>query len=145
MSLPAKYWAAPTAEVDERATVGDGTRVWHLGVVREDAAIGTNCSIARGAYVGPGVRIGDNCKLQMYSLVYEPAVLGDGVFVGPHVVLTNDVHPRAVTVDGRLKGAADWDEVAVHIEEGAAIGARAVCVAPVRIGRRSRTHREQFQ
>jgi UDP-2-acetamido-3-amino-2,3-dideoxy-glucuronate N-acetyltransferase len=129
------FWAAPNAEVDDRATVGDGTKVWHLGVVREDATIGANCSIARGAYVGPGVRIGDNVKLQMYSLVYEPAVLGDGVFIGPHVVLTNDLHPRAVTVDGRLKSAADWDEVGVHIGEGAAIGARAVCVAPVRIGR----------
>jgi UDP-2-acetamido-3-amino-2,3-dideoxy-glucuronate N-acetyltransferase len=129
------FWAAPTAEVDERASVGAGTKVWHLGVVREDATIGTNCSIARGAYVGPGVRLGNNVKVQMYALVYEPAVLGDGVFVGPHVVLTNDVHPRAVTVDGTLKTAADWTEVAVHIGEGAAIGARAVCVAPVRIGR----------
>lgn len=129
------FWAAPTAEVDDRATVGDGTKVWHLGVVREDAMIGANCSIARGAYVGPGVRLGDNVKLQMYSLVYEPSVLADGVFIGPHAVLTNDLNPRAVTVDGRLKSAADWTEVAVHIGEGAAIGARAVCVAPVRIGR----------
>jgi acetyltransferase-like isoleucine patch superfamily enzyme len=50
-------------------------------------------------------------------------------------VLTNDLHPRAVAPDGRLKGADDWTAVGVVIGTGAAIGARAVCVAPVTIGR----------
>ena len=44
-----------TADVDERATIGAGTTVWHLAQVREDATVGTNCVIGRGAYVGPGV------------------------------------------------------------------------------------------
>jgi UDP-2-acetamido-3-amino-2,3-dideoxy-glucuronate N-acetyltransferase len=57
------------------------------------------------------------------------------VFVGPAAVLTNDTYPRAVTPDGRLKNADDWHAIGVVIEEGAAIGARAVCVAPVTIGR----------
>jgi acetyltransferase-like isoleucine patch superfamily enzyme len=74
-------------------------------------------------------------KLQNYSLIYEPARLGDGVFVGPAAVLTNDEYPRAVTPDGQLKTGDDWTAVGVTIDEGAAIGARAVCVAPVRIGR----------
>ena len=74
-------------------------------------------------------------KLQNYALVYEPAKLGDGVFVGPAAVLTNDTYPRAVTPDGRLKNTDDWHAVGVVIGEGAAIGARAVCVAPVTIGR----------
>ena len=73
--------------------------------------------------------------MQNQALVYEPAVLGDGVFIGPAVVLTNDTYPRAVTTDGRRKGAEDWEAVGVTIEEGASVGARAVCVAPVRIGR----------
>jgi acetyltransferase-like isoleucine patch superfamily enzyme len=67
--------------------------------------------------------------------VYEPARLGDGVFVGPAAVLTNDEYPRAVTPDGRLKSGDDWHAVGVVVGEGAAIGARAVCVAPVTIGR----------
>lgn len=126
---------APSADVDDRATIGDGSKVWHLAQVREDAQVGRNCVIGRGAYVGPGVRLGDNVKLQNYALVYEPAQLADGVFIGPAAVLTNDEYPRAVTPEGRLKGGDDWTAVGVVIGEGAAIGARAVCVAPVRIGR----------
>jgi acetyltransferase-like isoleucine patch superfamily enzyme len=91
--------------------------------------------IGRGAYLGPGVVVGDRCKIQNHALVYEPAVLADGVFVGPAVVFTNDYFPRAVTPDGDLKTADDWDAVAVTVREGASIGARAVCVAPVTIGR----------
>ncbi|WP_125774725.1 acyltransferase [Antribacter gilvus] len=126
---------AASADVDERATIGAGSSVWHLAQVREDAVVGENCTLGRGAYVGPGVRLGDSCKLQNYALVYEPAVLEDGVFVGPAAVLTNDVYPRAVTVDGRLKTEDDWDAVGVTVRTGASIGARAVCVAPVTIGR----------
>ncbi len=126
---------APTADVDERATVRPGTRVWHLAQVREEASVGRNCIIGRGAYVGPGVRLGDNVKLQNYALVYEPAQLADGVFVGPAAVLTNDEYPRSVTPEGRLKSGEDWTAVGVVVGEGAAIGARAVCVAPVVIGR----------
>ena len=124
-----------TADVSPTASIGEGTTVWHLAQVREEATIGRECVIGRGAYVGPGVRMGDRCKLQNYALVYEPAVLEDGVFVGPAVVFTNDSYPRSVTVDGRLKRGHDWEMVAVTCREGASIGARSVCVAPVTIGR----------
>jgi acetyltransferase-like isoleucine patch superfamily enzyme len=90
--------------------------------------------IGRGAYLGPGVVVGDRCKIQNHALVYEPAVVADGAFIGPAVVFTNDLNPRAVTPEGRLKSAEDWEPVGVVVEEGASIGARAVCVAPVRIG-----------
>jgi UDP-2-acetamido-3-amino-2,3-dideoxy-glucuronate N-acetyltransferase len=126
---------APTADVDDRAEIGRGTRIWHLAQIREEATLGENCTIGRGAYVGPAVRLGDNCKLQNHALVYEPAVLGNGVFIGPAAVLTNDEYPRAVTPDGRLKSGDDWTAVGVTIGDGAAIGARAVCVAPVSVGR----------
>jgi UDP-2-acetamido-3-amino-2,3-dideoxy-glucuronate N-acetyltransferase len=126
---------APTADVDATAAIGAGSRVWHLVQIREDAVLGRDCIIGRGAYVGPGVVLGDNVKLQNYALVYEPARLGDGVFVGPAAVLTNDEYPRAVTPDGRLKSGDDWTAVGVTVGAGAAIGARAVCVAPVTVGR----------
>jgi acetyltransferase-like isoleucine patch superfamily enzyme len=102
--------------------------------VREDAVLGPNCVVGRGAYIGSGVHLGANCKVQNYALVYEPAKLADGVFIGPAAVLTNDTYPRAMTPDGTLKSADDWQPVGVTIERGAAIGARAVCVAPVTIG-----------
>lgn len=123
-----------SADVSPEAKIGEGTSVWHLAQVREDAEIGENCIIGRGAYIGSGVQMGDNCKVQNYALVYEPAILEAGVFIGPAVVLTNDHWPRAINADGSLKSASDWDHVGVTIKRGAAIGARSVCVAPVTIG-----------
>lgn len=128
-------YVAPSADVSDHAVIGEGTKIWHLAQVREEAVLGENCIVGRGAYVGTGVHVGDNSKIQNYALVYEPAVLGHGVFIGPAVVLTNDTYPRAVSPDGSLKSAHDWEPVGVTIEDGAAIGARAVCIAPVTIGR----------
>lgn len=124
-----------SALVDDQAVVGRDTAIWHQAQVREDAVIGAECVIGRGVYVGAGVRIGDRVKIQNYALVYEPAQVEDGVFIGPAVVFTNDRHPRAITVDGDVKSADDWTPVGVTVRYGASIGARAVCVAPVTIGR----------
>jgi UDP-2-acetamido-3-amino-2,3-dideoxy-glucuronate N-acetyltransferase len=126
---------ADTADVDERARIGGGTLVWHLAQVREHAVVGEQCVIGRGAYIGPDVRVGARCKIQNHALVYEPAVLEDGVFIGPAVVLTNDLFPRAVTPEGALKTPSDWQPVGVTVRTGASVGARAVCIAPVTIGR----------
>lgn len=125
---------AESADVSPESTLGEGSAVWHLAQVREGARLGAQCIVGRGAYIGAGVVLGDNCKIQNYALVYEPAVLEDGVFIGPSVVLTNDTYPRAITADGTLKTSHDWEPVGVTIRTGASIGARAVCVAPVTIG-----------
>ncbi|MBH0023554.1 N-acetyltransferase [Salinibacterium sp. SWN248] len=125
----------PSADVAATAQIGPGSSVWHLAQVRENAVLGSQCIIGRGAYIGSGVVLGDNCKVQNYALVYEPAILEAGVFIGPAVVLTNDTYPRAISPDGSIKSAHDWTPVGVTIRTGAAIGARAVCVAPVEIGR----------
>ena len=89
----------PSADVDSSAVIGDGSSIWHLAQIRDEAVIGENCIIGRGAYIGSGVTMGKNCKVQNYALVYEPAKLGDGVFIGPAAVLTNDQFPRAVNTD----------------------------------------------
>lgn len=128
------YRVQPTAQVDESAVIGDGSSVWELAQIREGARLGEGCVVGRGAYVGTGVQIGNNVKLQNYALVYEPAELGDGVFVGPAVVLTNDHNPRSVDPEGKQKRGGDWEAVGVKVAEGASLGARSVCVAPVRIG-----------
>jgi UDP-2-acetamido-3-amino-2,3-dideoxy-glucuronate N-acetyltransferase len=118
-----------TADVDASAVLGPGTTVWHLAQIREDARLGSGCIVGRGAYVGPGVIIGDKVKLQNYALVYEPARLEDGVFVGPAAVLTNDLFPRSVDVAGRLKRPADWEARGVVVQEGASLGRWALVAA----------------
>ena len=91
---------APSADVSADAWIGDGARVWHLAQVRENARIGELRHRARRVH-RQRREVGDNCKIQNYALVYEPATLGDGVFIGPAVVLTNDhVPPRGQS--GRL-------------------------------------------
>jgi UDP-2-acetamido-3-amino-2,3-dideoxy-glucuronate N-acetyltransferase len=134
VNAPSDVRIVDSADVAASAVIGDGSSVWHLAQVREDAVLGRNCIVGRGAYIGTGVVMGDNCKVQNYALVYEPAQLGHGVFIGPAVVLTNDTYPRAVTPDGELKGAHDWTPVGVTVREGASVGARATCVAPVTVG-----------
>jgi UDP-2-acetamido-3-amino-2,3-dideoxy-glucuronate N-acetyltransferase len=124
-----------TADVDDRASLGPGTTVWHLAQIREDARLGSGCIVGRGAYIGPGVLIGNNVKLQNYALVYEPAELENGVFIGPAAVLTNDMYPRSVDVAGKLKRSDDWPAHGVLVREGASIGARAVVVPGCVIGR----------
>jgi UDP-2-acetamido-3-amino-2,3-dideoxy-glucuronate N-acetyltransferase len=124
-----------SADVAENVVIGRGSRVWHYAQIREGAVLGDNCIVGRGAYVGPGVEVGDNCKIQNYALVYEPAKLGTGVFIGPAVVLTNDHFPRAINADRTPKSADDWRPVGVDIREGASIGAGSTCVAPLVIGR----------
>lgn len=128
-------YIADSAQVDPTSVVGAASFVWHLAQVREHARIGEQCIIGRGAYIGPGVVVGDRCKIQNQALVYEPAILEDGAFVGPAVVFTNDHFPRAVTPEGVLKTGEDWEAVGVTVRTGASIGARAVCVAPVTVGR----------
>ncbi len=109
--------------------------MWDYAQVRENASLGENCIIGRGAYIGTGVELGNNCKVQNNALVYEPAKLEDGVFIGPAVVLTNDHFPRAINADGTPKSAADWHPVGVTILRGASIGANSTCIAPITIGR----------
>ena len=124
----------PSADLDDGVAIGDGSSIWHLAQVRGGADIGENVVVGRGAYIGTGVHGGNNCKIQNYALVYEPAYLEDGVFIGPAAVLTNDTFPRAINPDGSAKSAHDWEPVGVTLRQGASVGARAVCVAPVTIG-----------
>lgn len=123
-----------TVDLSENVSIHASTSIWHYAQVREDASIGENCTIGRGAYIGAGVHLGSNCKIQNYALIYEPAVIHDGVFIGPAAVLTNDQYPRAVNPDLSIKKGSDWTPVGVVVRKGASIGARAVCVAPVVIG-----------
>ncbi len=132
---PAATFVHPTAEVAATARLGPGCRVWRLAHVREDALLGPRCVVGAGVYVGAGVRLGANCKVQNQALLYEGVELEDGVFVGPRACITNDPFPRAVNPDGSLKSAADWQMGRTLLRTGASIGAGAVVVTGVTIGR----------
>lgn len=116
------------------ASIAATAQIWDLAQVREHAHIGERTTIGRGAYVGSGVLIGADCKIQNHALLYEPCTVGRGVFVGPGVIFTNDKVPRAVTNEMTKKGPTDWKQAAVKVDDGASIGAGAICVAPVSIG-----------
>ena len=124
-----------SATVERGVTLGRGVSVWDHACIREDARLGRNVTVGQRAYVGVAVSIGDNTKIQNNALIYEPATIEKGVFIGPGVILTNDRNPRAVNVDNSQKTRADWTAVGVHVLDGASVGAGAVCVAPITIGR----------
>lgn len=126
---------APNAEVDPRARIGVGSAIWGLTCIREDAVLGVDCIIGRSVYIEDGVVLGDRVKVQTNALLFKPARIGNDVFIGPAVVLTNDRYPRSSTPDGQLKRDDDWTAEGVVIEDGASIGARSVILPGVRIGR----------
>lgn len=124
----------PTAEVSPEAQIGDGARIWHHAQVREGARIGRECILGKGVYIDKDVVIGDRCKIQNRASIFHGVTLGEGVFVGPHAVFTNDRYPRAVNIDGTLKTDDDWDAGETHVGEGASVGAGAVVLPGVTIG-----------
>ncbi len=123
-----------SAEISKQAQIQDGTTIWNFSQVLGDAQIGSNCIIGRYVFIDSGVKIGKNCKIQNNATIYSPSIVGDGVFVGPGVIFTNDTYPRAVNPNGIVKSASDWESVRVEIADGASVGAGVICVAPVRVG-----------
>lgn len=123
-----------TADIEPKAQIGQRVCVWHYAHIREDALIGDGVSIGRGAYIGPGARIEAFAKIQNYAQLFEPVVVGRGAFIGPGAILTNDRKPRSVTPEGRVKGVSDWQPSGVTVDEGASVGAGAICVGPLTIG-----------
>jgi acetyltransferase-like isoleucine patch superfamily enzyme len=124
-----------TAEVSHHAQLGSGTRVWHLVQIREGVSIGQNCIIGKDVYIDFDVQIGDNVKIQNSALVYHGVTIEDGVFIGPQVCLTNDLYPRAITLDGSLKGNDDWEVGPILIKYGASLGAGSLILPNVTVGR----------
>ncbi|HEM60978.1 MAG TPA: N-acetyltransferase [Chloroflexi bacterium] len=124
-----------TAEVSDQAQIGQDTRIWHQAQIRENARVGCNCIIGKGVYVDRDVIIGDNVKIQNGASIYHGVTLEDGVFVGPGACLTNDKYPRAITPLGELKGDEDWQVEPTTVKRGASLGAGAVILPGVVIGR----------
>ena len=130
-----RVYVHPSAVVADDAVLGPGTKIWHWAQVREGARIGAECILGKGVYVGERVTIGDRVKAQNGASIYPGATVEDGVFIGPHVVFTNDRYPRAINPDGSPKTEDDWQLGAILVRHGASLGAGSVLIAGVTVGR----------
>ena len=128
------FFVHATAEVPSEPCIGAGTRIWHQAQVMTGASIGADCTLGKGVFVGTGSSIGRLVKLGNYANVFG-ATLEDEVFVGPNACLLEDPHPRATTPDGVRKGPGDFVARPVTVRHGATIGAAAVLLPGVTIGR----------
>jgi acetyltransferase-like isoleucine patch superfamily enzyme len=126
----------PTAEIEAGSVVGAGTDVWARSHIRRGATVGPDCRIGADVYVGSDVAVGARCKVQNKAMLFEGAVIDDDVFIGPAACLTNDRYPRA-SVDARLKSVADYAVEGVRVHSGASVGAGAVVLPGVTMGRHS--------
>jgi UDP-2-acetamido-3-amino-2,3-dideoxy-glucuronate N-acetyltransferase len=117
----------PTAIVDEGASIGDGTRIWHWVHVSGKAVIGSNCSLGQNVYVGNRVRIGNNVKIQNNVSVYDNVTLEDDVFCGPSMVFTNVYNPRSA-----VSRKDEYRDTLVR--RGATLGANCTIVCGIVVG-----------
>jgi UDP-2-acetamido-3-amino-2,3-dideoxy-glucuronate N-acetyltransferase len=130
-----KNFISNTAIVEDSVTIGTNVKIWHYAHIRSNVELGINVIVGSNVYIGSGVSIGDNSKIQNNALIYEPAQIGNGVFIGPGVIFTNDHNPRAINSDNTQKSSSDWNKAGVVVGEGASIGAGAICVGPIEIGK----------
>ena len=134
MSIDAEAFVHDSALIESAVTIGAGSKIWHDAHVRTRATIGARCVVGKGVFIDFDVVVGDDCKIQNYACVYHGVTLARGVFVGPHVVFTNDLRPRATNPDFGLLGDGDWEVGLTAVGPGAAIGANSTIVAGVNIG-----------
>jgi len=116
-----------TAIVEDGVMLGEGIRIWHFVHIRKGVKIGKNVNIGKDVYIDTNVVIGDNCKIQNFASLYQGLVIGNDVFIGPHVCFTNDLFPRALI----------WSEerlVKTIVKDGVSVGANATIVAGITIG-----------
>ena len=122
------YWCHESAIIDNGATLGEGTKVWHFSHVCSGAVIGERCSLGQNVFVGNRVVVGNRCKIQNNVSIYDNVTLEDDVFCGPSVVFTNVYNPRAAIVRKE-------EYRSTLIRQGATLGANCTVVCGVTIGR----------
>ena len=121
------YFKHESSYVDEGAEVGDGTKIWHFCHVMSGAKIGKSCSLGQNVNVGGTAVIGDGVKIQNNVSVYDGVVVEDDVFLGPSMVFTNVINPRAFVVRK--------DEYKrTLLKKGCSIGANVTIVCGVTVG-----------
>jgi UDP-2-acetamido-3-amino-2,3-dideoxy-glucuronate N-acetyltransferase len=99
--------------------------------IGDDVRIGAFVEIQKGA------KIGSRCKISSHTFICEGVTLEDEVFVGHHVVFTNDLYPRATTEAGQVQTGADWECIGTLVKRGASIGSGAVLLCGITVGERA--------
>jgi UDP-2-acetamido-3-amino-2,3-dideoxy-glucuronate N-acetyltransferase len=123
-----RYYAHPTAVIDEGCTIGAGTKIWHFCHIMPGCTIGENCNIGQNVVISPEVVLGKNVKVQNNVSIYTGVECEDDVFLGPSMVFTNVINPRsAVNRRGQYERT--------KVMKGASIGANATIVCGHDIGR----------
>ena len=122
------YFVHESSYIDNGASIGEGTKIWHFCHIQDGAIIGKNCSLGQNVNISNNVHIGNGVKIQNNVSVYEGAELGDYVFCGPSVVFTNDISPRAKYPKGR----AGYRKTILRT--GATVGANATIVCGHELG-----------
>lgn len=123
-----KYYAHPTAVIDESAEVGEGTRIWHWCHLMKNSKVGKNCNIGENAFIETGVILGNNVKVKNNVALYSGLVCEDNVFIGPNAVFTNVANPRSF-----IERKSEFKKTIIR--EGATIGANATIVCGNEIGK----------
>jgi UDP-2-acetamido-3-amino-2,3-dideoxy-glucuronate N-acetyltransferase len=123
-----KYFAHETAVIDEGCSIGAGTKIWHFSHIMPDCKIGANCNIGQNVVISPKVVLGRNVKVQNNVSIYTGVICEDDVFLGPSMVFTNVMNPRAA-----VNRREEYRET--RVEKGATIGANATIICGHNIGR----------
>jgi len=121
------FYAHPTAVIDEGASVGEGSKIWHFSHVMGGSRLGKKCNLGQNVFVASDVTLGENVKVQNNVSLYSGITVEDDVFLGPSMVLTNIKNPRS-EFSQRGKYAK------TRICKGATIGANATIVCGITIG-----------
>jgi UDP-2-acetamido-3-amino-2,3-dideoxy-glucuronate N-acetyltransferase len=121
------YFVHESSFVDDGATVGAGTKIWHFCHVMPGAVIGAGCSLGQNVVVMNGARLGNNVKVQNNVSVYEGVILEDDVFCGPSMVFTNVINPRS-----QVSRRHEYQRTLVR--RGATIGANATILCGTTLG-----------
>ena len=128
--MEANFYVHPSAFVDGRAEIGEGTKIWHFCHVFGGAQIGRHCKIGQNVVIHGSVVIGNNVKIQNNVSVYDGVTLEDDVFCGPSCVFTNIFNPRSAVNRNDPKFYRP-----TIVSRGATIGANATVLCGVTIGR----------
>lgn len=126
------FWAHKTAEIGEKARIGEGTKIWHNCQIQGGAEVGNNCIIGHNCFIASRARLGNGVKLESNVDVWDLVTLEDWTFIGPSAVFTNDPNPRAKYPKSKYPQYGTW--LKTLVKEGASIGANATILCGITIG-----------